>query len=187
MIVKIRVTSSPATAVFSAAERLRESWTVRTVATALRRGTRTIGAVAFLALGVNTSATLPPARVKPAPAPNMRHLRLEQFFVHYNCPAPRHVTEYLLAADRYGLDYRLLPAISMRETHCGLEETGNNRWGYHPGRQTFLSIEEGIDYVARQLAENPTYKGKTLLDKLFTYNPRQAYPGEVTRIMRQIE
>ena len=169
MIVKIRVTRFPA------AEGMPGPWV------AVRRGVRMLGAATGLALCANNSATL------PQPVANPRFARLERFFGRYNCPLPQHVTDYLSAADRYGLDYRLLPALSIRETHCGLEETGNNRWGYHPGRQTFPSIEAGIDYVARQLAENPAYKGKTLPDKLFTYNPRAAYPGEVRRIMRQIE
>ena len=142
-----------------------------------------LGAGAVLALCVNDTASLPALD----PVANPRFARLERFFGRYNCPIPQHVTDYLRAADRYGLDYRLLPALSIRETHCGLQESGNNRWGYHPGRQTFPSIEAGIDYVARQLAENPVYKGKTLPGKLYTYNPREAYPEEVRRIMRQIK
>ena len=31
------------------------------------------------------------------------------------------------------------------------------------------------------------YKGKNLRQKLFTYNPRKAYPDEIQNIMRQIE
>ena len=85
------------------------------------------------------------------------------------------------------MDYRLLPALSIRETHCGLAERHNNYWGYHPGRQSFPSIQAGIDFVAQQLAENPPYRGKSLQEKLFTYNPLPAYPEEVKRIMRQIE
>jgi hypothetical protein len=68
-----------------------------------------------------------------------------------------------------------------------MAEKNNNRWGYHPGRQTFRSIDAGIDFLARQLAENPPYVGKSLNEKLFTYNPRPAYPAEVERMMRQIE
>lgn len=120
--------------------------------------------------------------------PDPRAERLETFFRYYHCPEPHHVWEYLRATDDYGLDYRLLPAISIRETQCGVEEQDlNNHWGYHHGRQDFPSIEQGIDYVARQLALNPLYKNKSLYDKLFTYNPLPAYPEEVRRIMRQIE
>jgi hypothetical protein len=120
--------------------------------------------------------------------PDPRATRLDAFFRYYHCPEPFHVLEYLRVTDNYGLDYRLLPAISIRETQCGIEESDeNNHWGYHPGRQTFPSIEEGIDFVARQLAKNPLYRDKSLRDKLFTYNPMPKYPDEVKRIMRQIE
>jgi hypothetical protein len=142
-------------------------------------------AVAALVLCAKSTANLPEILERHAPDP--RFARLERFFRRYRCPMPQPVADYLRAADGYGLDYRLLPAVSIRETLCGVQETRNNRWGYHPGRQSFPSIEAGVDYVARQLAENPAYKGKTLRDKLFTYNPRPAYPEEVQRIMRQIE
>lgn len=135
---------------------------------------------------VNHSGVFPtPER---AVYPDPRAAKLDAFFRYYNCPEPFHVLEYLRATDGYGLDYRLLPAISIRETQCGVQERNvNNRWGYDPGRLAFPSVEAGINYVARQLAENPVYKGKTLYDKLYTYNPLPAYPDEVRRIMRQIE
>jgi len=125
--------------------------------------------------------------LNPASKPDARFARLEKFFRLYHCPQPRHTSEYLRAADENGLDYRLLPAISIRETLCGVAATENNHWGYHPGRQSFPSAQEGIDFVARVLAEGFYYKGKTLRDKLLTYNPRAAYPDEVQWIMRQIE
>jgi hypothetical protein len=150
---------------------------------------RTIGvAAAGCALYVPTADFAGPLPADRMVQPDPRALRLEAFFRHYHCPSPHYVSEYLRVTDSYGLDYRLLPAISIRETQCGVESAEmNNHWGYHPGRQTFPSIEAGIDFVARQLAEGPVYKDKSLHDKLFTYNPLPAYPDEVKRIMRQIE
>jgi hypothetical protein len=142
---------------------------------------------AGLALAISSTADqAPPLLVTVAPDPRVP--LLERFFEHYNCPAPYHVSDYLRASDGYDLDYRMLPAISVRESRCGVsEQSVNNFWGYHPDRQSFPSVEEGIDYVARQLAQNPYYRGKSLVEKLFVYNPRPAYPEEVQRIMRQIE
>jgi hypothetical protein len=139
------------------------------------------------ALCANTTADVPfltPVRVVKA---DLRGARLEKFFRMYGCPAPHHVAEYLRAADSYGLDYRLLPAVSIRETLCGVAAWENNRWGYHPGQQAFSSVEVGIDFVARVLAQGDFYKGKTLEEKLLTYNHRPAYTDEVKGIMRQIE
>ena len=123
----------------------------------------------------------------PNPHEDARATRLVRFFQHYNCPTPYHIDDYLRAADVYQLDYRLLPAISVRETTCGVTEQQNNRWGFHPGHQSFESVEEGIDFLAGRLAQGYYYRGKTLQQKLFTYNPLPRYPGEVQAIMRQIE
>lgn len=148
---------------------------------------RALGAGLFgLALSATTTADVPAVFIVTKPDP--RVTRLEKFFKNYRCPTPYHTAEYLRAADGYGLDYRILPAISIRETLCGVaERQQHNRWGYHPGHQTFPSIEVGIDFLAQRLTQHPFYKGKTLQNILFTYNPRPAYPDEVTRIMRQIE
>lgn len=142
---------------------------------------------AGLALAIASTADQPPPIGVIFP-PDPRVERLERFFHHYNCPTPYHVAEYLRASDGYRLDYRLLPAISIRESLCGaFEQMENNHWGYHPDHQSFPTVDAGIDYVARQLAEGIYYHGKSLQEKLFVYNPRPAYPIEVQRIMRQIE
>src|SRR5271165_4807539 len=125
MIVKVRISSSEAA-----------GWLG--LVAALRRGALTLGAATILAMGANSSATLPPVPRKPALDP--RVARIEAFFGRYRCPAPRHTKEYLRAADGYGLDYRLLPALSIRETHCGrTEKQPHNAWGYH--HQSFPSLE----------------------------------------------
>jgi hypothetical protein len=128
----------------------------------------------------------PPART-PVFTADRRIERLQAFFDSYACPAPRHIADYLRAADTYGLDYRILPALSVRESTCGQYEKLNNRWGWDSGESGFGSIALGIEYVARQLAQAPQYKGKTLDQLLWTYNPRAAYPGEVKKIMEKIE
>ncbi len=155
---------------------------------------RALVAAVALPLFATTTADVPAARIQPIPmfvsklGPKVdpRIDRLERFFRIYHCPSPHQTEEYLRAADGYGLDYRLLPAVSIRETHCGTAaKQQNNRWGYH--HQSFASIEAGIDFLARRLSQHRLYKAKTLEEKLFTYNPLPAYPEEIKRIMRQIE
>ena len=150
---------------------------------------RRFAAMGVLLCGITISLQAPQhanasARALP---PDPRKQRLEAFFRMYHCPEPTYVQAYLNAADRYGIDYRLLPAISVRETTCGVAEHDNNRWGWDNGRQSFVSIETGIDFISRQLSSGQWYAGKSIPQKLFTYNPRHAYPGEVQRIMQQIE
>ena len=117
-----------------------------------------------------------------------RAVRLSKFFKMYNCPTPTYIPEYLRIADQNDLDYRLLPAISIRETQCGLHDKGNNWLGFHPDWSLqFRTPLEGIELVGKRLGQHPFYKGKSLEKKLFTYNPYPKYPGEVMWIMSQIE
>ena len=133
-----------------------------------------------LACGVMASDnTLPPQ--------DPRGDRLEAFFKAYDCPAPLHVDEYLRAADSYAIDYRLLPAISLVESTCGAFEKMNNRWGWDSAQKSFPSVSAGIEFISSQLAENPRYKGKSLQQKLFTYNPYPRYVRQVQRLMQEIE
>jgi hypothetical protein len=189
----IRLTPSRAPRCLSAiADSLRrwKKWTV--LAALCARG---LGAVAAgLVLSAATAADVPEGSLRPpqglgdkaGSGADSRTARLESFFRYYHCPAPYHTSEYLSTADGYGLDYRLLPAISIRETSCGKgAKEQNNLWGYH--HESFPSIAAGIEFLAHRLAQHPFYRGKTLQDKLFIYNPRAAYPEEVKRIMRQID
>jgi len=118
---------------------------------------------------------------------DQRVFRLEAFFKAYNCPGPLHINDYLHAADANQIDYRLLPAISLLETTCGSFERKNNHWGWDSPQKAFSSVSAGIQYIATQLAEHPYYKGKTLEQKLLTYNPDRQYMTRVRRLMRQIE
>ena len=138
-------------------------------------------------LGVMACAAVASGTTLPAPNGDPRSVRLEAFFKAYDCPAPLHVAEYLRAADSHALDYRILPAISLVESTCGAFEKMNNRWGWDSVQSGFSSVPAGIAYITEQLAENPHYKGKTVKEKLFTYNPYPQYVRQVQRLMQQIE
>ena len=136
-------------------------------------------------LGVMACAAVASDNTLPLSDP--RSMRLEAFFKAYDCPAPLHVDEYLRAADSHALDYRLLPAISLVESTCGAYQRRNNRWGWDSVQSGFPSVEAGIEYITAQLAEHPYYRGKTVQQKLYTYNPYPVYVRKVERLMRQIE
>ena len=132
------------------------------------------------------SSPRPEGLVKPLSL-DARPTRLEAFFDLHRCPVPHHVLDYIRAADNYALDYRLLPAISLRESTCGRYGVSNNYWGWSSGSVGFASVPKGIEYVAWQLADSPYYKGKTLLSKLHTYNRNPVYSLEIGRFMEEIE
>lgn len=119
--------------------------------------------------------------------PDGRMVRLETFFHMHGCPAPYHTTEYLRAADRYGLDYRLLPAISVRESTCGQYCRLNNYWGWDSARTGFTSVPSGINYIAKQLTHGVPYRGASLDQKIRRYNPVGSYASSIKKLMREID
>lgn len=113
-----------------------------------------------------------------------RLVRLQQFFEARDCPLREAAADFLLAADRYALDWRLLPSISMIESSGGKLYKNNNVFGWDSPLQSFASVREGIHYVAAQLARSDRYKGKSLDGKLRTYNPNPEYSGKVKAVMQ---
>ena len=142
---------------------------------------RAIGALT-LVVSAHGSAT-----VGSPTLPDDRYDKLESFFQSYGCPAPHYVNEYLGAADSYAIDYRLLPAISVVESTCGVYQRLNNRWGWDSARKGFSSFLTGLHYIARQLAEGRFYRNKSLDEKVRMYNPNPQYGQLVRKLMLKID
>jgi len=121
------------------------------------------------------------------PLADPRIARVEAFFRVYRCPQPYRARDYVLAADAQRIDYRLLPALSIRESSCGKAARWNNYWGWNSARSGFSSVEAGIEFVAGQLAQGKFYRGKTLDQKLHAYNHRSGYGMEVKLLMQKLE
>jgi hypothetical protein len=118
--------------------------------------------------------------------PDPRLVRLQQFFESRDCPLREVAGEFLIAADRYALDWRLLPSISIIESSGGKDYHNNNIFGWDYPLQAFSSVREGIHYVAAQLAGADRYKNKSLDGKLKIYNPNPEYPGKVKAVMEAL-
>jgi hypothetical protein len=130
----------------------------------------------------NTIAGNPSALVR-----DNRYDKLESFFQSFGCPAPHYVDEYLGAADSNAIDYRLLPAISVLESTCGVYQRLNNRWGWDSARKGFSSFRAGLQYIARQLSVGRFYRNKSLEEKVYTYNPNPQYVRQVQKLMLKID
>lgn len=87
--------------------------------------------------------------------------RLRDFFASYNSPLVGSESHFIEAADKYSLDWTLLPAIAGVEST--FEKAGNtedhNPFGYmcKSGPCRFDSFDEAIDTVARTLGEGRAY------------------------------
>ena len=143
---------------------------------------RALAALTLVASAYGNTVTENP----PAPRDN-RYDRLESFFQSFGCPTPHYVNEYVGAADSYAIDYRLLPAISVLESTCGIYQRLNNRWGWDSARKGFSSFRSGLQYIARQLSEGRFYKDKSLDEKVRMYNPNPEYARQVRKLMLKID
>lgn len=112
---------------------------------------------------------------------------LQRFFQERDCPINKFARDFLEAADQNGLDWRLLPSISLLESGGGKDYEKNNIFGWDNCKQNFPSIRDGIHAVAERLANSRLYHDKNLDDLLRTYNPaRPDYPRRVKSVMSQI-
>ena len=112
--------------------------------------------------------------------------RLRKFFGEQGCPIKDLSAEFLAAADRNNLDWRLLPSISFVESTGGKVCRRNNVFGWANGNAPFVSVKESIHFIAGELATSPYYKGKSTDQKIRTYNRYPHYIGKVKMVMAQI-
>jgi hypothetical protein len=84
---------------------------------------------------------------------------------------PNEAVHFVNAAETYGLDYRVLPVIWLKESGCGRHQLNGNGFGYEPSGslKKFSSTSEAIYYVTQKLTEHP-YAGKTTKGIVYTYN-----------------
>jgi hypothetical protein len=124
----------------------------------------------------------PPADYRKDP----RFERLRSFFQKSHCPAREYADQFLDAADRYDLDWRLLPSLSYIESTGGKSAKNNNMFGWDSGNAHFDTFTAGIHEVGYRLANSALYKDKDIDEVLNTYNPDVEYADKVKSVMRQI-
>jgi hypothetical protein len=123
------------------------------------------------------------AQLTPDKPVDSRIVRLKRFLQERDCPISRFASDFIEAADRFDLDWRLLPSISYVESGGGKEYRGNNIFGWGNGLQVFPSIRAGIKLVASRLAHSNLYRDKSLDEILKTYNPDVTYGARVKAVM----
>ena len=148
----------------------------------LRKSVVAAGLVAFAASGVplNQDAYF-------EPPPDTRLAKLRRFLIGRACPISHLAEDFLLVADRHGLDWRLLPSIAIVESSGGKYYPNNNIFGWANGSQRFTSIHRSIEVIGAQLGRMKNYKNKDLNGFLRTYNPVGDYPGRVKKVMRALD
>jgi len=122
----------------------------------------------------------------PSYSNDARLLILKEFFEERGAPASILAKEFLIAADRHNLDWRLLPSICFVETGGGKAASRNNLFGWDSGRAAFASAQDSIRHVAARLAESNLYRDKQLDEKLSLYNPFPHYGPLVKSVMNRL-
>ena len=148
------------------------------------------GGLAVFAGMVSLPAKLSTTQSPAAPVrdyradPRLESLR--RFFQRAACPALAYSKAFLEAADRYGLDWRLLPSISYVESTGGKAALHNNLFGWDSGRAQFPSPTAGIHAVGYRLRHSDRYRNKNTDEILATYHPTEGYAAKVKQVMRRI-
>ena len=121
---------------------------------------------------------------------------IDTYFAKYDAPLKGYGMKFVIEAEKNNIDFRLLPAIAMRESTGGKQackKVPNSVFGWGSCKISFESIDASIETVALSLGgNNPKtarhYEDKTTLQILRKYNSViPNYPKEVARIMKMIQ
>ena len=119
-----------------------------------------------------------------------RVLSLRDFLESHNSPLASYSGTFIKEADHYGLDWRLVPAITGVESTFGknIPTKSYNAYGWANGKFRFSSWEESIFVVNKALRERYINRGATSIAKIgriYATNPTWAW--KVSFFMLRIE
>lgn len=93
---------------------------------------------------------------------------LRDYLISHNSPMADYANNFIYYADKYDIDWRLVPAIAGVESTFGKRIPTNsyNAYGWNNGKFSFTSWTESIEVVSKALRENYYNKGATSIDKI---------------------
>ncbi|HCB23144.1 hypothetical protein A3B42_04470 [Candidatus Daviesbacteria bacterium RIFCSPLOWO2_01_FULL_38_10] len=112
-----------------------------------------------------------------------RSILVRNFFKKYNSPLQDLNTQFIEVADKYELDFRLLPAIAMQESLGGKKviKDSYNPFGYGIYGNLvikFASWEEAVEKVGKALKQDYLNQGLNTPDKIMAkYTPPSLASG----------
>ena len=124
-----------------------------------------------------------------------RKEKVRQFLERHGSPMEANAGDIVDAADKYGLDYRLIPAIAMQESNVckKIPHESYNCWGFGIyGDQVlkFKNYKEGIYTVTKTLATRYKDRGLITPDEIVTmYTPSSngSWEYSVNYFMSELE
>ncbi len=123
--------------------------------------------------------------------------KIKAYYEKRNMPLASHAMKMVLEAEKHDVDWRMIPAIAVRESTGGkyaCKSASYNPFGWGSCRISFKSYDHAIETLAKNLGgNNPNtdhlYDNKTNREILETYNPPSVVPtyaSEVLAIMQKI-
>ncbi|MFC1623506.1 hypothetical protein ACFL05_00075 [Patescibacteria group bacterium] len=119
--------------------------------------------------------------------------KIDAYFAQRDMPLEGYGAKMIEEAEKNDIDWRLIPAIAIRESSGGKFAYRNNPFGWASCKIGFRDFNHSIEVVAHNLGgNNPAtaryYNGTTTEEKLYHYNGSviPAYTGEVLQFMRLI-
>lgn len=124
-----------------------------------------------------------------------RGANLKAFLRKYNSDLYDHTDKIIEVSDKYGFDYRLLPAIAMQESSlCRLiPENSFNCWGwgiYGTTVTRFESYDEAIETVAKGIKEHYIDEGLVTASAImakYTPSSKGSWQHGVNTFMKALE
>lgn len=121
--------------------------------------------------------------------------KIDAYYARGSMPLEGYGMKMVLESEKHDIDWRLIPAIAVRESTGGKFACKNNPFGWGSCRIGFKDYNEAIEVVSAHLSgDMPTtsryYKGKSIRGILEAYNPPSVVPtyaDEVIAIMEKIE
>jgi len=121
---------------------------------------------------------------------DIRPRQLEDFLNSYDSPMATYSGYLVKMADKYNIDWRLVPAITGVESTFGKNIPYNsyNAYGWNNGNTSFGSWEESIEVVSRSLGEKYYGRGLNTPYKIAPVYcpPSKVWAGKVVSFMQKI-
>lgn len=137
-----------------------------------------------------SSATL----TNPLPNEGRSDKRIRQlthFFRSHNSPLEGYAADFVTLADKYEIDWKLVPAITGVESTFGkfIPQNSYNAYGWANGNFYFESWPHSIEIVNKTLKEKYIDKGASTVEKIAPIYapPSKTWAGKVRYFMDKIE
>lgn len=138
-------------------------------------------------------AMVEPVTIEEEVVIDNRVAKIEAYYNRHDLPLAAYAQEFVDAADTYGIDWRLLPAIGFIESTGGkfsCQTATYSPFGWGSCTINFDSYEHAIDVVSMNLGgHNPNtayfYKDKSLKEVLHAYN--SVIPTYRQKILREMD